>query len=105
MAALGFGAPVRPVRLTLRGRVVLVVGLLILGTVLVVLAAGRGEAADPTGPVPTAVVESGDTLWSVAARTAPGRDRFQIIDEIRRLNGISDYTVHPGQRLLLPRVR
>ena len=27
-----------------------------------------------------------------------------MIDEIRRLNGIRDYTVHPGQRLILPRV-
>jgi LysM repeat protein len=51
------------------------------------------------------VVEPGDTLWSVAARHMPGRDRFRVIDEIRRLNGIHDYTVHPGQRLILPAKR
>jgi LysM repeat protein len=91
--------------LTRRGRVASLVGLLVLGTVLVVLAGGPGQAADSPSPFPTAVVESGDTLWSVAARAAPGRDRFQIIDEIRRLNGLPDYTVHPGQRLILPRTR
>jgi LysM repeat protein len=105
MVASVFGGPLRPVRLTRRGRVVSLIGLLLLGTVLVVLAAAPGQAADPTRSFPTAVVESGDTLWSVAARTAPGRDRFQIIDEIRRLNGLTDYTVHPGQRLILPRAR
>jgi hypothetical protein len=105
MGAIAVGAPVRPVRLTRRGRVVALVVLLVLATVLVALAAAPGEAADPAGPLPTTVVAPGDTLWSVAGHAAPGRDRFQIIDEIRRLNGIRDYTVHPGQRLILPRTR
>ncbi|MDT4989562.1 MAG: hypothetical protein QOI74_3656 [Micromonosporaceae bacterium] len=93
----------RPVRLTRRGRLVVVAALLAVATVPVALAAGRGEAAGPAGPVPTIVVQPGDTLWSVAARTGPGRDRFRVIDEIRRLNAIRDYTVHPGQRLIVPR--
>ena len=103
MAAVAVGTSVGPLRLTRRGRIVALVALLVLATVLVALVAARGEAADPAGPPPTAVVAPGDTLWSVAARTAPGRDRFRVIDEIRRLNGIRDYTVHPGQRLILPR--
>jgi LysM repeat protein len=96
---------VAPVRLTRRGRIVLLVVLLALAIGLVALAAVPGQAADPAGPPPTIVVAPGDTLWSIAARSAPGRDRFRTIDEIRRLNGIHDYTVHPGQRLILPRVR
>jgi hypothetical protein len=105
MAACAVGAPLGPVRPTRRGRIVILVALLVLGTVLVVLAAAPGQAADTTGPFPTAVVQPGDTLWSVAARTGRGGDQFRIIDEIRRLNGIRDYTVHPGQRLILPRTR
>jgi hypothetical protein len=105
MAAVGVVPQAGPVRLTRRGRVVILVALLVIAGVLVVLAAAPGEAAAPAGPAPTTVVRPGDTLWSVAGRYAPGRDRFLVIDEIRRLNGITDYTVHPGQRLVLPRVR
>jgi Tfp pilus assembly protein FimV len=95
----------RPVRLTRRGRALALLVLLAFAAALVVAAAAPGEAAGPARPLPTAVVEPGDTLWSVAARHMPGRDRFRVIDEIRRLNGIHDYTVHPGQRLILPAKR
>jgi LysM repeat protein len=106
MAAVGVVPQVAPLRLTRRGRIVVLVALLVLAVGLVALAAVPGQAADPTtGSPPTTVVAPGDTLWSVAGRYAPGRDRFRMIDEIRRLNGISDYTVHPGQRLTLPRTR
>jgi LysM repeat protein len=105
MAAIGVAPQMSPVRLTRRGRYAVLVLLLVLATVLVALVAVPGEAADPPGPAPTAVVQPGDTLWSIAGRYAPARDRFRTIDEIRRLNGITDYTVHPGQRLILPRMR
>jgi hypothetical protein len=94
---------VRPgVRLTRRGRIVVLVLLLMLASGLTALAAAPGEASGRPGPAATAVVRPGDTLWSIARRYAPARDPFETIDEIRRLNGISDYTVHPGQRLTLP---
>jgi hypothetical protein len=95
----------RPVRLTRRGRLV-VVGLLVALLVGVfAIASTPGQAADPAGDNLVAVVQPGDTLWSIAQRYAPGADRFDTIDEIRRLNGIEDYTVHAGQRLVLPRRR
>jgi LysM domain len=105
MAAIGVVPQVAPVRLTRRGRIVVLVALVLLAIGLAALAAAPGEAADPAGVSPTTVVAPGDTLWSVAERWSPGRDRFRTIDEIRRLNGIGDYTVHPGQRLLMPRTR
>jgi hypothetical protein len=93
------------VRLTRRGRaVVILLGLLLAG-VAVLLAAPASQAADPTGPAPTVVVRSGDTLWSIAARYAPSDDPFATIDEIRRLNGLAGYTVPVGLRLTLPRRR
>ncbi|MEV4628917.1 LysM peptidoglycan-binding domain-containing protein [Micromonospora sp. NPDC049523] len=90
-------------RLTRRGRVVLVGLFLILAAGLAVALAPSSRASDPPGPAPTAVVLPGDTLWSVAERHRPSRQPFRVIAEIRRLNGLDDYTIHAGQRLKLPR--
>lgn len=98
--------PTRPrVRLTRRGRVVLVALFLMLGALGVAIAAPASGAADPRGRGPVAVVQPGDTLWSVAERHVPGDDPFATIEQIRRLNGLPDYTIHAGQRLELPRRR
>jgi hypothetical protein len=104
MAAMSM-VPHPPIRLTRRGRLVALLVLVLLAAGVVALVAAPGQAADPAGAPPTTIVLPGDTLWSVAGRTDPGRDRFVVINEIRRLNGISDYTIHPGQRLIVPRHR
>jgi hypothetical protein len=104
MAAMST-APHPSLRLTRRGRLVVRLVLALLAAGVVALVAAPGQAADPAGAPPTTVVRPGDTLWSVAGRADPGHDRFRVIDEIRRLNGIAGYTVHPGQRLILPRQR
>jgi hypothetical protein len=107
------------VRLTRRGRAVLFGSVVLLAALLILLlvmafagpasgAAGSGDPSRPTGAVasgdpPVAVVLPGDTLWSVAARHVPSSDAYGMIEEIRRLNGLSGHTVHPGQQLVLPR--
>lgn len=49
------------------------------------------------------VVVAGDTLWDIAAaHTAPGDDVRVTVGEVRRLNGLSESTVYPGQVLLVP---
>ena len=94
------------VRLTRRGRLVLLALLLVLaGFVGVLVAASTGEAAAPAGPATTVVVRPGDTLWSIAARYAPSGDAFATIEEIRRLNGLEGYTVFAGETLVLPHHR
>jgi LysM repeat protein len=98
----GPAARQRRVRLTRRGRAVLLALLVAATAVAAILVASASRAADPAGPNPTAVVRPGDTLWSVAERHAPGRDPYGTIEEIRRLNGLADYTVQPGQELELP---
>ena len=104
---VGAPTPVRPgIRLTRRGRAVLIGLMLLLAGVAGVLIAPASQAADPLrGPAPTVVVRSGDTLWSIAARYAPSNDPFATIDEIRRLNDLPGYTIHSGQRLTFPRRR
>jgi LysM repeat protein len=68
------------------------------------LLATASRASDPAGaPAPVVIVQPHDTLWSIAGRTSPSRNPRAVVGEIRRLNGISDYTIHPGQRLALPR--
>lgn len=89
-------------RLTRRGRLVVTVLLLLLVAGLAAILAPASRAADPPGPPSTVVVLPGDTLWSVAERHRPGQRPFVVIDEIRRLNGLVDYTVRAGQRLILP---
>jgi hypothetical protein len=94
-----------PVRLTRRGRVV-VLGLLVaLAAFVVLFVAQPGEAADRPGAMPTTVVRSGDTLWGIAGRHAPGRDRVGMVEEIRRLNHLDGYQIQIGQRLTLPLLR
>jgi hypothetical protein len=90
------------VRLTRRGRMVVLVFFLVLAGLGVAIAAPASRAADPAGRAPTAVVLPGDTLWSVAERYLPSGDPFGTIEEIRRLNGLRDYTVYAGQHLTLP---
>lgn len=84
----------RAVRLACLG----VLAAAVLGVGVAASAAGAAGSAEPT----VVVVQPDDTLWSVAARHAPGRDPFRTIEEIQRLNGIADHTIHPGQQLLVP---
>ncbi len=105
MVASGIRAVDRPVplRLTRRGRVVVLTLFVLLASTVGALLATASRASNPAvGPEPSVVVQPHDTLWSIASRTSPGRSPRAVIAEIRRLNGITDYTVHPGERLILP---
>jgi LysM repeat protein len=92
------------VRLTRRGRAVVAGLCLLLVLLLAAVAAPASQAggrAVPREPE-VAVVQPGDTLWSIVARHAPSRDAPGVIEEIRRLNRLPGNTIHPGQRLILP---
>jgi Tfp pilus assembly protein FimV len=92
-----------PIRLTRRGRYVVLSFLITVIALAVVLIARPGNADDPTRPQPVAVVHSGDTLWSIASSYAPHRDRRDTVEDIRRLNHLDGYTLRVGQQLKLPR--
>ncbi|HWB65580.1 MAG TPA: LysM peptidoglycan-binding domain-containing protein [Mycobacteriales bacterium] len=94
-------------RLTRRGRVALVLLVMVL-SVVAGLTIGRAtsQAADPQRNHAAAVtVEAGDTLWSVASRIAPHVDPRVVIGDIEQLNHLTSPTVLPGERLLVPRYR
>lgn len=92
-------------RLTRRGRLV-VLGFFILmaslASAILLATASRAESRE-TGPAPSVVVQPHDTLWSIATRTSPRRDPYAAVAEIKKINGIEGYVVHPGQTLELPR--
>jgi Tfp pilus assembly protein FimV len=48
------------------------------------------------------VVQSGDTLWSIASSLAGDGDVRPLIDEIQRLNDLEGGALVPGQVLELP---
>jgi hypothetical protein len=91
----------RGVRLTRRGRLVLVSLLAILLAVLGGLASPAGSSA-PTGHPQVVVVQPGDTLWSIVAYYMPSRDAYAAIELVRQRNGLTSDTVYPGERLTLP---
>ena len=68
------------------------------------LIGGAAEADEPTAPPAVHVVESGDTLWSIASLYAsPGSDIRATIHDISTLSGLESSLIHPGQKLLIPR--
>lgn len=99
------------VRLTRRGRVVLI--LLVASIVLVGLwlTAGRGAVAgapEPQGPAGAGrgrqmvTVGGRDTLWDIAVRNRPAVDPRVTVQQIIDLNALPGAIIQPGQRLALP---
>lgn len=103
--------PVRPVtrlRLTARGRRVLL-GIaaipLAVGIVLTALSGGSAAAsgdAVETVAFDTVIVLPGDTLWSIAESIAPEADPREVIGEIARLNLLESRGIQVGQELAIP---
>lgn len=97
-------APVGRLRLTRRGRLVLVLlpSLLALSGALLVAAPGVAQAAAPRPAVRTVVVEPGDTLWGIAEHLEPAADPRVVVAAIERADGLADAQVHAGATLVLP---
>jgi hypothetical protein len=91
------------VRLTRRGRVLLLLTLVTL--LLVAFSLGR-TSADAGHGAPasrsTTVVQPGETLWSIARRVAPGADARVTVDRLSHLNDLGARPIVAGQRLVLP---
>ena len=100
------GSQGNTVRLTRRGRVVIVFATLVLLVVAgFTLGRASSQAAGPAAhrPLPTVTVAPGETLWQIAARVDPSADRRALVDQIEALNHLHDARVIAGQQLKLPR--
>ncbi|MFC4052339.1 LysM peptidoglycan-binding domain-containing protein [Actinomadura syzygii] len=102
-----------PVRLTRRGRAVLIGFAATVTLVGLWLNVGQGAFAGDGGgggggsgaprPARTVVVGPGDTLWGIASAADPGADPRRVVQRIIDLNGLGgDPIVLPGQELRLP---
>ncbi|KGM02152.1 LysM peptidoglycan-binding domain-containing protein, partial [Cellulomonas cellasea] len=93
----------RPLRLTRRGRLVV-----LLLAALVLVAGVQGGQALADGPsraleVTTYTVGVGETLWEIAAESArPGEDVRDVVLELQSLNGLATAGLDAGQEIILP---
>jgi len=97
--------PRSTVRLTRRGRVVVVMlALMAVLAVGIVVAAGSVATDEAGTPEPTAVVMvgPGDTLWDIASAAADDGNVASMIARISKLNALDSGMLVSGQRLLIP---
>ena len=93
------------VRLTPRGRVVLVGLALALALLAGVMFGGGSVATGEAGtdvPTRVLVVAEGDTLWGLAADVADDGEVREVMREIRRLNALDSSLLQLGQKLRVP---
>jgi nucleoid-associated protein YgaU len=78
-----------------------------LGALALVWAGPMGEALSGGAAVEPVsrtsyVVRSGDTIWAIARRAAPGHDPRAVVDAILESNGLDAGDLVPGQMLVVP---
>jgi LysM repeat protein len=104
------GKPPR-LRLTRRGRVVLIgLPLVLLAAVILSLAGllnSPAKAADSASgltvtPAVSVTVQPGESLWAIAGKVDPDRDPRDVIADIVQLNDLQAGKVMPGQQLYVP---
>ncbi|MBU6246063.1 MAG: LysM peptidoglycan-binding domain-containing protein [Actinomycetales bacterium] len=92
-------------RLTRRGHIVLI-AVSCLALFAVILGSGAvADAAVSLADEPATalvVVQPGDSIWSIAERIAAGQDPRAVVMRIQQLNGLGDWPIVPGQRLVVP---
>lgn len=115
MSSITFGtavvpsAPATRLRLTVRGRRVLLALAalpLAIGIGFAALSGGSavasGEAGASAASFETVTVMPGDTLWSIAGEVAPDADPREVIGEISRLNLLRGEALQVGQEIAIP---
>jgi hypothetical protein len=99
-----------PLRLTRRGRIVLVIVPLFLATLGLLVGwaamtapaqAGDGGLVGP-GATVTVTVQPGESLWTIASSRVPDQDPRVTISQIQDLNGLGRARVVPGEQILVP---
>lgn len=103
--ALRRPAPRSQVRLTRRGRIVVLLAALVIAFAVGVFAAGSVVATGQAGqPEPTKVitVASGDTLWVIASDLAEDGDVRAMMEKIESLNALDSSVLAAGQKLVVP---
>ena len=101
-------APLAPLRLTARGRLLLGASGLVVALSLIsaTSALGSGDGAVSTASELSSyeviTVLPGESLWSIAGEVAPEANRADVVAAIVDLNGLNGSALHSGQRLRVP---
>lgn len=101
-------APARPaaLRLTRRGRlVVLVVALVVLAVLVIAFGPSTAATGGAGAPIAsrTVTVEPGHTLWQIASEANPNGDIRQTVDDIMRVNSLpSAGALQMGTEIAVP---
>lgn len=95
-ATFGAGAGMSGLR-ALRGAAIALacVAMVVLGLVVGTLLLPAGHQ--------TVVVQSGDTLWTIASRVDDAPSTAKAVADIAQLNSLGSWKVQSGQKLVLPR--
>jgi LysM repeat protein len=103
---LAGGRADRPgVRLTRRGRLVVVAFAVLAVAAAALGLTGPATATGDPGTVAVAervTVRPGETLWEIAERVRPGADPRETIARIRDMNGLTSSVAQAGQVLVVP---
>ncbi|WP_242606017.1 LysM peptidoglycan-binding domain-containing protein [Frankia sp. Cppng1_Ct_nod] len=93
-----------PLRLTRRGRIVLVVLVMVVFSLVLSLARVRSSATSRVGDGSTRVhvVRPGETLWGIARAVAPDNDTRVVVARLAGMNQLDSTDLVPGQALRLP---
>ncbi|MFM6963126.1 MAG: LysM peptidoglycan-binding domain-containing protein [Micrococcales bacterium] len=59
-------------------------------------------ASNTTAPVSHYVVQTGDTLWAIAAQEVPNGNQADFVAKLVDLNQLQTSVLMPGQDLILP---
>lgn len=98
--------PPSTVRLTRRGRVVVLTAALLIAFAVGVFVTAAGSVASqrPGTPEATAIVQvtNGETLWGIAAGLADDGEVRSMMQRIQRLNALDTGVLQAGQRLVVP---
>lgn len=97
--------PGSTLRLTRRGRVVVVLVALLAALTFLALRSTPAASTDVVNHPRTAtvIVTPGETVWDIATRVAPGSDPREVVAEIEQLNSLADAgSIAVGQPLFVP---
>lgn len=93
----------QPVQLTVRGRRVVAILVLIPIVLAMVLFGSKVAQANSVAPaMTTVVVKPGQSLWDIAVAVDATKDPRALILEIQQLNGLSTSQVDAGMQLIVP---
>jgi LysM repeat protein len=105
-SAVRVTSPRSTVRLTRRGRLVIIAAALLVAFAIGVFVTAAGSVATqhPGTPEPTSIVQvgSGDTLWDIAAGLADDGEVRAMMEKIEELNALDSTVLQAGQRLVVP---